>query len=224
MIKKADIEIRIIKSAIAFIVFAVYTILVMLVDVQPIGPNKTTVGFATINRYFINLFGVHAIYYRITDYLAILSILVVVFFAGVGAYQLIKRRSFRAVDSEIYALAVFYIAIVAFYALFEVAIINYRPVLVDGVLEASYPSSHTMLVVSVVSAAMMEAHRMLKNKPAAETPVIILGFMILLLAIFGRLFAGVHWFTDILGSLFLTAYLLSFFRTTTVIIKKIKDK
>ena len=223
MIKKADIQLSAIKSAILFVIFLIYTDLVCLIDVEPIGPMRTKVGFAAINRFFINTIGVHAIFYTITDFLAAMSILVMLFFAGMGMYQLIERKSFKKIDIQLYAMAIFYVAMIAFYCVFEVVVINYRPILVNDVLEASYPSSHTMLVVCVISTALIEAKRLIKNK-AVRNIIIIFGIFIILLAVVGRLFAGVHWFTDILGSLFLSGFLIYFYHTVSLILTYFKEK
>ncbi|MBQ6129654.1 MAG: hypothetical protein IJI51_08345 [Lachnospiraceae bacterium] len=43
--------------------------------------------------------------------------------------------------------------------LFEMVPINYRPVLIEGRLEASYPSSTTLLVLSVMPTLKFQADR-----------------------------------------------------------------
>ena len=47
--------------------FVVWTILIQLVDVQPIGVNGTKIGFAAWNSQFHQLTGVHTGIYTITD-------------------------------------------------------------------------------------------------------------------------------------------------------------
>ena len=49
------------------LLFIIWTILVKLIDVQPLGVNGTNIGFATINTWFHNLTGVHMKIYIITD-------------------------------------------------------------------------------------------------------------------------------------------------------------
>lgn len=91
--------------------------------------------------------------------------------------------------------------------LFEVFAINYRPVLIEGYLEASYPSSTTMLVMCVMPTAIMQFHTRIKTEWLRKifTYVIIAftAFMVI-----GRLVSGVHWFTDIIGGALLSTGLV----------------
>lgn len=101
----------------------------------------------------------------------------------------------------------FYIIVMALYLLFEVFIINYRPVLIDGHLEASYPSSTTMLVLCVIPTAMMQLNSQILNQTFRK---VILGFLVIFTAfmVIGRLISGVHWFTDIVGGILLSTGLV----------------
>lgn len=67
-----------------------------------------------------------------------------------GATQLVRHRSLFAVDPDLLLLGVYYVLIAAAYLLFEAFPINYRPIPIDGVMEASYPSSTTLLVLSIM--------------------------------------------------------------------------
>ena len=213
MEKKFQAETGLLKSAILFILFLIYTDLVCIIDVQPIGPTSTTVGFANLNQLFVRHIGVHAIFYTITDFMAILSFLVVFTFALLGLIQLIKRKSFFKVDGEIVMMGVMYVLVGIFYLVFEKVVINYRPVLIDGVLEASYPSSHTVLAVTVVWSALIEANRLLKNKKSAGIAVKVIGGVVIAITVVGRVLSGVHWFTDILGGILLSVFVVYFYCT-----------
>ena len=129
--------------------FAIWTVLVCCADLQTIGPEGSSVGFAAVNGAFHNLTGVHWTLYTITDWLGLVPIGTALGFAVLGLVQLIQRKALRKVDRSILALGGFYLAVMAFYVLFEKAVVNYRPVLIEGVLEASYPSSTTMLALSI---------------------------------------------------------------------------
>ena len=134
--------------SISFILaFVLWTFAVSLVDVKAIGPQNSSVGFATVNGYIHNLFGVHMTLYVITDWLSLVPAVFIAGFGLLGFVQLIKRKSIAKVDHSILVLGGFYIVVMAIYILFEFMVINYRPVLINGVLEASYPSSTTMLVL-----------------------------------------------------------------------------
>lgn len=135
--------------------FLLWTVAVRFVDVQAIGPQESSVGFATINHQVHNLTGVHMTLYTITDHLSIVPLAIVAGFALLGLMQWIKRKIFWKVDRDILVLGGFYLAVMAIYVLFEVFVVNYRPVLIGGILEASYPSSTTMLVMCVMPTAQM---------------------------------------------------------------------
>lgn len=175
-----------------------FTVLVRLVDVQPIGPQDSCVGFAEINRFFHELTGVQMTWYHITDFLAVIPVCTALAFAVIGLVQTIQRRSLLKVDKGLLLLGLFYIFTVTVYVFFECCVINYRPILMDGVLEASYPSSHTMLSVFVMSTAIPVAGFLFKSKTVL-TLIRIVSVCTVVLIVLGRLLSGVHWLTDILG-------------------------
>ena len=130
--------------------FAVWTYLIQTVDVQPVGQNGTVVGFAELNCKFHVLTGVHMKLYTITDRLGLVPVFVCIIFGVIGLIQLIKRKSIFKVDKDIIFLGIYYIIVVFFYIIFEMFPINYRPILIEEVLEASYPSSTTILVLDTI--------------------------------------------------------------------------
>ena len=183
--------------------FLLWTLLITRVDVQAIGPKGTVVGFATFNLWFHNLTGVHMTLYTITDWLGLVPIVVCLCFAALGAVQLVKRRSLFKVDRDIILLGVYYILVIFCYLFFEMVPINYRPILINGVLEASYPSSTTLLVLSVMPTLKFQIDRRI-DKPFARnvTTVFVIAFSMFM--VIGRLIAGVHWATDIIGAVLLS--------------------
>ena len=179
-------------------VFAAWTILVKYVDVAAIGPEASRVGFSKMNGFVHTLTGTHMWLYMVTDWLGLVPIGTAFGFAMLGLVQWIKRKKLFKVDPDIFVLGGFYIAVMAVYVLFEFAVINYRPILIEGRLEASYPSSTTMLVMCVMPTAFLQLRQRLKNKPAWRCiSLIICVFTVFMVA--GRLISGVHWITDIIG-------------------------
>ena len=191
-------------------VFVLWTVLICFFDVQAIGPEGSSVGFSTINGFIHELTGVNWFLYNITDWLGIVPIAVALGFAILGLVQLIKRKSLWKVDHSILALGVFYIVVMAAYLFFEVVVINYRPTRIDGYLEASYPSSTTMLVMCVMPTAAMQLNVRIKNtvlrRCAVITIVAFTAFMVI-----GRLVSGVHWITDMIGGALLSAGLVTMY-------------
>ena len=189
------------------VAFVLWTVLVRFAYVQAIGPEGSSVGFATLNRFVHELTGVNWILYTVTDWLGLVPIAVALGFAILGLVQLIKRKSLWKVDHSILALGVFYIVVMAVYIFFEIVVINYRPTLINGYLEASYPSSTTMLVMCVMPTAAMQLNARIKNTVFRRCAVIAIvaftAFMVI-----GRLISGVHWITDIIGGALLSAGLV----------------
>ena len=200
------------------IAFVLWTVLVCLVDVQAIGPEGSSVGFGTLNGYVHDLTGVNMSLYVITDWLGLVPIGIAFGFAVLGLVQLIKRKSLLKVDRSILVLGGFYIVVMAVYILFETVVINYRPTLIDGYLEASYPSSTTMLVMCVMPTAMMQLRDRIKNKAFSRYVMIAIAAFVAFMVI-GRLVSGVHWVTDIIGGALVSSGLVITYATVSNIIK-----
>ena len=201
-------------AAILLGAFVVWTAAVRLVDVQPIGPQGSAVGFATINGWVHDLTGVHMALYTVTDWLGLVPIAFAIGFALLGLIQWVKRKHLRQVDFSILVLGGFYLLVMAAYVLFEVVVINYRPVLINGCLEASYPSSTTMLVLCVMPTTLMQLNARIKSQTLKRW----VGFGItafILFMVIGRLLSGVHWFTDIIGGALLSAGLVMLYYSIT---------
>ena len=187
--------------------FALWTLAVKTVDVQSIGPGGSVVGFATVNGWFHSLTGVHMTLYTITDWLGLVPAAFGFGFAILGLVQWIRRRSICLVDRSILVLGIFYIVTLAVYLLFEEWVINYRPVLIQGFLEASYPSSTTLLVLCVMPTARLQLRCRVQNLILRRIVcVAITGFIVFMVV--GRLLSGVHWLTDILGGILLASGLV----------------
>ena len=198
---------RLVLGASLVVAFVLWTILVCFVDVRAIGPEGSSVGFATLNGFVHELTGVNWLLYTVTDWLGIVPISVALGFAILGLVQLIKRKSLWKVDHSILALGVFYIVVMAAYIFFEVVVINYRPTLIDGYLEASYPSSTTMLIMCVMPTAAIQLNERIKNTVFRRCAIIaIIAFTAFMIV--GRLISGVHWITDIIGGTLLSAGLV----------------
>ena len=187
--------------------FVLWTVLILFVDVRAIGPEGSSVGFASLNGFVHNITGVNMSLYVITDWLGLVPIGVTFGFAVLGLVQWIKRKSLLKVDQSILALGGFYIIVMAVYVLFEIVVINYRPTLINGYLEVSYPSSTTMLVMCVMPTAMVQFRTRIKNDKFRRCIMLVIVVFIAFMVI-GRLVSGVHWITDIIGGTLLSAGLV----------------
>lgn len=187
--------------------FVLWTVAVCVVDVQPIGPNDSAVGFAAVNGAFHRLTGVHMALYDITDWLSVIPLGCVAGFALLGLAQWIRRKDLRKVDGDILVLGGFYVVVLVVFFLFEKLAINYRPVLIEGVLEASYPSSTTMLVLCVMPSVMLQLRSRMKSGALKRCVQAVL-FAFTAFMVVGRLISGVHWLGDIIGGILLSAGLV----------------
>lgn len=196
-----------IMSGVAFALFALFTILIMTVDVKVVGPDGAKVGFADFNTAIFNAFGTNHTAEVISDILGYLIILFGAVFAGLFLYQWIKRKSLKKVNIELFNLMIFYVVLAIIYVLFLFIKINYRPILVDGKLEASYPSSHTLLFCSIALVSMFYLVFFTKNNiKLLRISQIAIGF-VCLAGIICRLLSGTHWVTDIIGAILLSGAL-----------------
>lgn len=186
-------------------------VLVKTFDVAVWEVTGTPIGFYGINTAVHKFFGMNIIWYTITEAFGILALAVCAVFAFVGLLQLIKRKSLFKVDSLIIKLGGLYAVVIVLYALFEKVVINYRPeYLVQDELEASFPSSHTMLICVVMGSTIMVLGKYLKNEKIANILKICCA-LIMVATVIGRLICGVHWFTDIIGGILISTALLAFF-------------
>ncbi len=213
---KKIFNLEIITSAVCFLLFILLIVLLKTVDVQIAPISRTEIGLGTLNKMVNEAVGYSDFWYNLTEVLGYISILVAVLFAFLGVYQLIKGKSFKKVDKNLYALLGIYILVGITYVLFEKVIINYRPIL-NQELEASFPSSHTLLTLCILGTGIIECDYLFSNKKINIT-IKIIAFTMMLLMVVGRMLSGVHWFTDILGSVFISA---SYIALYSGIIKKL---
>ena len=199
-------------SGVLISVAILFTILVKFIDVRSVGVNGTDIGFAFINKPISNLIGSNMLIYDITEWLGIIPLLVVMAYGLVGLMQLVKRKNVFKVDKEILILGGFYVVVAVLYVFFEKVIINYRPVLMDGELEASFPSSHTVLAICVCVSAIVMNKFYIKDKSKLKLVNIFI-IILMILVVVGRLVSGVHWFSDIMGGIIISGTLLSYYFT-----------
>lgn len=206
-----------------FLAFILYTIAVKVVDVQAVGPENSKIGFAAINQAVFIFFGDNPFWYSATEVTGILALFVAAAFGLLGVAQLVTKKSITKVDTDIIILGGFYVLVMIFYVLFEVLVINYRPVILEEGLEASYPSSHSMLVFCIMITAIMQFRSRISEKRvllAAE----IVSIVIISVTVLGRLVSGVHWFTDILGGVLLGTALVMLYYSAVECMKYMRKK
>jgi len=212
---------KILTASVSGLLFAVLIILVRFVDVQAIGPEGTRIGLSHLNRLIFETLGIHMLWYEITDWLGIAAIGTALLFAVAGLAQWIMRKSIWKVDKEILALGGLYLIVIGLYVLFELLIVNYRPIIMPGSPhpEASFPSSHTMLVCVIMGSAIPLLGKYVKSD-VLSTVMRVICAAIIAITVIGRLISGVHWFTDILGGILISIMLLNLYAESLERIEK----
>ena len=195
------------------VAFCILVVLLLTCNVAPVGPAGTKIGLSGLNVAVHQALGTNELFYELTELFGLAALAVCGAFAVVGLVQLIRRKSFKQVDRRIYALAGLYVLTVLLYVLFEKVVINYRPVLMPGELapEAAFPSSHTMLILVVFGSAVEAMGAYIKRK-GLRVALQLLGALGMVVTVVGRLLSGVHWLTDIVGSVLLSLALLNLYR------------
>lgn len=209
-------------AALLFVLFAAFTLAVAVLDTAVVtyaSGDTAEIGFASLNQSTFDAIGESAFFYDLTELLGVIALGVAAVFACVGLYQLFKKRRLFAVDHELLLLAVFYVLVGICYVFFEIVVINYRPV----ILEASYPSSHSMLACCIFASAPLAAHRLIESRPLYITVTALCG-LLAAVTVIGRLLSGVHWLTDIVGAVLLSAALVTLYAAALSLFEKRKER
>ena len=187
--------------------FVLWTWCVIHCDVATVVNTSTEVGLSTLNFWFHELSGVHLEFYVITDWLGLVPLAVCLIFGMMGLVQLIGRRSLLKVDVDLILLGVYYLVVIVCYLGFEKVPVHYRPILIDGRLEASYPSSTTLLVMSVMPTLVIQCRRRINNKNLVQwIEMMTICFSVFMVVC--RLISGVHWVCDIVGACLISTALI----------------
>ena len=220
---KKETKSKILISAGLLFMFILWTLLVCVVDVGQIGPRCSKVGFSKMNGYVRDMIGTNLFLYELTDMLSIVPLTACIVFAAVGLYQWIKRKHFLKIDADILLLGIFYLTVVLFFAFFEFFAVNYRPILIEGKLEGSYPSSTTLLTLCVMSTSAIELNRRIKKRWFKFCVILLISLFTAFMVV-GRIFSGVHWISDIIGGILLSAFLVYGYYSvfSTIIAKPLK--
>ena len=213
------------KSLIQFVavtlIAVVFTVLVKIVDVGFVSSTGSLVGFSSVNIPFSQKFGFNPIFYKVSEVLGYLIFLVIAVFAFIGCYQLIKRKSLMKVDKDLYALAITYVFTFALYIFFDkVFVINLRPIIMAGesIAEPSFPSSHTLLAVSVLGTAISECGKI--RKESLRVSFVIVLAILMSATVLSRLFSGVHWVTDIIAGILWGEVMMTLYQLFSALLAK----
>ncbi len=191
-----------VQPVIMLTVFLLFTILTAMVDYKPIGPRGSEVGLAAVNGFLHSYFGYNDLFYVLSKLLGYICFLIPVVNLGVAIRDIYRKKSLFKVGPDVIGAFCVYVLMALCYILFDTVVLNCRPVLMDGQLEASYPSSHTLLAVTLTLTAALQLNfrdRNLERKSRNQKILAALGILVVVT----RFLSGVHWFTDIVGGVLL---------------------
>lgn len=207
MNKKTRVSPLLIVGAAFFCLFIVFTILVKTVDVTYFPTEETTIGFSSLNLTVFQALGTNDLSFEVSEVMGLLILTAPVFFAFLAFSQWVKRKSLLKIDHDLWILFATYALTIAFYALFEIIVINYRPILVNDLIEASYPSSHTLLAIVIGGTSFLEVKNRMKWVWLKVSLMVLLSFLTVAIPML-RLLSGVHWLTDIIAGILLGTSML----------------
>jgi undecaprenyl-diphosphatase len=202
-------------SIILLVIAVIYTVLVKYVDVKAIGPQGSEVGFSILNKFVHGLLPFNETFYKISKYAGLLPFGFVAAYGLHGFINLIKNKGFKKMDKKYIILGLFYIIFVAMYLFFEKIPINYRPVLVKGALEASYPSTHTLLAICLCGSSLIVSKFLIKNELLRKLADCA-AWCLMVVIVIARMISGVHWLSDILGGIIISLTFLSFLKLSLI--------
>lgn len=194
-------------------VFVVLTITVKYVDQKNIGSQ--VIGWATINLWWRDIIGVRNFWQIASHIFAAITLIILVMFLVWQAIALLRRKSFRTMPRHWWFFDLTLIALALCYIVFQIMVINFRPLLIDGVAELSYPSSHVLLLATLWPVFILTLSREVKSRPWLRVASVI-GIIVMTVGIIARLLSGYHWFTDIIGGIMLGAVLTCWYQALTV--------
>ena len=205
------------------IVSIIYTLLIKNVDVKGIAADGSNVGFAAINTFFKDIFKYNKTWYEISNVLGFIAILIAALYALLGCYQLVQVKKIAKVDKRLIALGAFYVVFAILYVVFDKVALNYRPVMIDGEVEASFPSTHTMLAMCICGSSLLISKYFVTHKDIRKY-IDLICWVLMFAIIITRVLSGVHWFTDIFGGIIISLFLLMVFYTVIYFIDHKKNK
>lgn len=180
----------------------VLTMAVGMIDVKVVSGTGAEVGFATLNQAIWDFFGVNETWDGMTDILMWIMVITAVVAGGWGLMRWAKDEKDSArIGKGVVGFAGAGALMVAVHWFFDnIWVVNYRPVLVDGMKAVSFPSAHTLVAVVLgISTAMMLC-QLVKNRTARVVINTLLPTLMVWIMV-GRIMAGAHWVTDVAGSL-----------------------
>lgn len=212
---------QIIFTGLMLVLAVLFTIAVKKIDTAIVWGKE--IGFSNINIAIHNFLQTSETFDKISDIMMVVSALLLGGLVFMATYQLISGKGLKAVDRELVVSGAVLLLTAGIYFLFEAVVINFRPVLIDGYLEASYPSTHVLfsMVVNIISIDYIISK--IKNKKIM-LPAVISVSVVTVVGFCSRVLSGMHWLTDIVGALlFAGALIMIYYTLKGIFIKNVEQ-
>lgn len=216
---KDRVRLPLIFGAALMLVFILFTVLVKTIDLSYVPPKGTPIGFSSLNCAVFEALGTNDVAYYISEALGLFVLVIPFVFAVSALVQWIKRKSLFRIDRDLWVLFAAYALTLAFYCFFEIVVINYRPIRIDGVTEASYPSSHTLLAIVIAGISFLQIRQRIK-KAQIRIPLLCAVTLLMIAIPVLRLLSGVHWVTDIVAAILLGSSIIFLYHGFVICFQK----
>lgn len=194
------------------ILFLVLTVSLLLVDVQSAGAQ--TVGWASLNFWWHDLISVQHGWHIVSNIVATVTLLALCAMVVWQFIIMLRGKSFRAFLKQWLAFDITVILLVLCYVLFQIVVVNYRPIMIDGMAEVSYPSSHILLFATLLPLIVCECWHNVPSKVWRRV-IAVSALVLMVVGIVARALCGYHWLTDSVGALLLSAALVAWYKVMT---------
>ena len=156
-------------------------------------------AFSDLNLAICGSFEKIPAFTAITDFLLGLALTTCLFFAGYGLLCLIRGRGLAAVPRYLWYLGGLYALVVVIYLVFEILSVTKLTPTATWAPFTEYPSTHALIAFAVFPSSALTARRfssLRKALPLLDAAAVLLCLLMAL----GRLLAGEHLFSDVVGA------------------------
>lgn len=207
-------------SCASLLLFLLFLIMLYTVDVKNIGAGVTKVGLCFINNHSFMASNA-SMWDKISDVCMYLGIGVIGALFILGVVQLIQRKNILKVDKEILVFGCLVVLMIIIWLFFDkVLIVNNRPILVDGKVECSFPSTHIMITSFALLSGSYYLFKKI-NKKHLTIIMYVASAIIVTICFLGRVLSGMHFLTDAVCGLLMGLFL--FFSLLAILQFIIKD-
>lgn len=181
--------------SILWLILLIFTILVSFVDVKIYNVTNTEIGLYSLNKIFL-VNSINSNYINIiSNGIFLICLLVIILMLLLITFEYFKTKK---INKNNLNFIIHFLIMVLIWIIFDkILIINYRPILINGNIEGSYPSTHVMVSTFVLLFLSDKLKKIFKN----DKIFYIISIGLIIIQSISRILLTMHWFTDIIGGL-----------------------